>query len=276
MRGSAHPPRPSCPRWRAPRLRSQVAVSGSPARSAASRGVRSSQPTRLTSAPASRSSAAVSRCPPWQAAHRSASRSWAPYHHSRDVVGQAERGRVPRRHRGTALDEPPSGIPLGEGRGVVQRRAAADHRTVGVDVGPGVEQRVDRLDVVGARRPVQWPLPVRPDEGGLDVGAVAHEHRDAPRDVRQVARPVARDVQQGPPAVPGQPRRREARQSGEGLREGAVSPDRTARTAVSSTASTARAQMPRIWWIRSARARVRRSWGSLVNGPSIRSSLAMR
>ena len=47
-----------------------------------------------------------------------------------DPVRHPERGGIPRRHGGSALDEQAGGAPLREGRGVVERGAAADHRTV--------------------------------------------------------------------------------------------------------------------------------------------------
>jgi len=59
---------------------------------------------------------------------------------------------------GAALDQSPRGVPLAEGHRVVERRPVADHRAPRIEVGAGVEERVERFDVVGARRPVQRRL----------------------------------------------------------------------------------------------------------------------
>ena len=62
--------------------------------------------------------------------------------------------------RAAARDEPPRRAPLPERPGVIQRRPAADHAAARLDVRAQVEQQVDRLDVVGTRRPVQRRLVV--------------------------------------------------------------------------------------------------------------------
>ena len=74
---------------------------------------------------------------------------------------------------------------------VVERRPTADHRSGRVDVGAGVQQRVERVDVVGARRPVQRRLLV--GARGTRVDAVAGEPSEvaSPAPARFRPRPSA-------------------------------------------------------------------------------------
>ena len=78
------------------------------------------------------------------------------------------------------------------------RGAAADHGPVGLDVGARIEQRVERLDVVAARGPVQRSLGVRTGEARVDVGAGGDQRTDLGGRLGDVAGPVGDDVQQGP------------------------------------------------------------------------------
>ena len=185
--------------------RSQAASPAAPLRSAAAAAVSSSWPTQVGSAPRASSSSAVSRWPPC-AAHQSAlSRSSCGWRRRgelvADAVGEAERGGLPEGGARAALEQPARGRPLAEGDGVGHRGAAADHGAAGLDVGARVEQRVDRLDVVAARRPVQRRLGVRAGEPRVGVGAGRHERGDLLARLRDVARPVGDDVQRGPRLV---------------------------------------------------------------------------
>ena len=94
-----------------------------------------------------------------------------------DAVGEPERRGLPEGRARAALEQPPSGPPLAESDGVGQRRPAAA-RTGGLDGGAGVEERVERLDVVAAGRPVQRCLRVRAGEAGVDVRAGRDERGD--------------------------------------------------------------------------------------------------
>jgi hypothetical protein len=86
--------------------------------------------------------------------------------------------------------------------------AAADQGAVCLDVSARVEQRVERLDVVAARRPVQRGLGVRAGEARVDVGASRDKRADLGRRLGRVAGPVGDDVQQRPglAALVAQPR----------------------------------------------------------------------
>ena len=95
-----------------------------------------------------------------------------------DAVDQPERGGLPEVGARAAFEQPARGLPLPEGDGVGHRGAAADHGAVGFDVGAGVEQRVERLDVVAAGRPVQRRLGVRAGEARVDVGARGDQRGD--------------------------------------------------------------------------------------------------
>jgi hypothetical protein len=57
----------------------------------------------------------------------------------------------------------------------------------------GVEQRVEHLDVVAARGPVQRSLLVRsPEPAGVDVGAGLDQGRDGRHTAREITRPIGR------------------------------------------------------------------------------------
>ena len=115
----------------------------------------------------------------------------------RHPVVEPERGGVPELRLRTALDEPARGFPLAESDRVGERRAAADHGSWRLDIGACVEQRIEHLDVVAARRPVQRRLGMRAAvERGIDVGARLDQRRHGGRAVREVAGPVGGDVQQ--------------------------------------------------------------------------------
>jgi hypothetical protein len=77
---------------------------------------------------------------------------------------------VPECGAGASLDEPVGRLPLPEGHGVAERGAAGDDRAGCLDVGPSVDQRVEGLDLVAARGPVQRRFGMRPGEPGVDVG----------------------------------------------------------------------------------------------------------
>lgn len=69
---------------------------------------------------------------------------------------------MPQRGARPALDQPPGRPPLTKGHRVVERCAAGDHGSGCLDVGAGVDQRTERIDVVAARGPVQRRLGVWP------------------------------------------------------------------------------------------------------------------
>ena len=140
--------------------------------------------------------------PPWQAAQNACVTSSVGRHgvgveQLLDAIAQTERGGLPERRACPALDQPASRLPLPERRRVGERRAAADHRSARLDVGAGVEQGVERRDVVAAGGPVQRCLGVRAaSKAGVDVGSGSDEGRDDGGAVGMVPGPVRRDVQE--------------------------------------------------------------------------------
>lgn len=113
-------------------------------------------------------------------------------------VHQPEGRCVRQRGARAALDQAVRPPPLPERPRIIQRRTATDHRTRGVDVRPGVQQRVEHLDVVAAGRPMQRRLLVRPGEPGVHLGTRRHQRGHRCRTARIVPRPVRDDVQQRP------------------------------------------------------------------------------
>ncbi len=71
-----------------------------------------------------------------------------------DAVDEAKRRRVPERGVRAVLDQPAGGVPLTESRGVVQWGDASDHRAGRFDVGAGLDERLERFDVVAAGSPM--------------------------------------------------------------------------------------------------------------------------
>jgi hypothetical protein len=96
----------------------------------------------------------------------------------------------------TALDQPVRCLPLSERPGIRERGTVADHAAGRVDVSPGVEQRVQHLDVIAARRPVQRRLGMWPAEARVDVGSGLDQGDHGRRAVGEMPRPVRRDMQQ--------------------------------------------------------------------------------
>ena len=101
------------------------------------------------------------------------------------------------RDRAAARDEPSGRGPVAETARVGERRPAPEHGARRGDVGAGVEQGIEDVDVVAAGGPVQRRLGVGVEAAGRTrVGAGGH---DAPHDlgpVREVTRPVRRRVEQ--------------------------------------------------------------------------------
>lgn len=95
-----------------------------------------------------------------------------------------------------ALDKSARGLPLSERHCVVKRRAPADDGSGGLEIGAGVDQRLESLEIVAARGPVQGRFAVTPDELGVHVRAGLDQGGDRGSSVRVVARPVGRHVQQ--------------------------------------------------------------------------------
>ncbi len=90
-----------------------------------------------------------------------------------EAIHQPERRRVVEVRPCAPLDEPVRSPPLPERPRVPERRTAADDRAGCLDVGAGVEERVEHVDVVARRRPVQRSLGVRALEPAVDVSAPA-------------------------------------------------------------------------------------------------------
>ena len=90
-----------------------------------------------------------------------------------DAVEESERGGLPEVGSCAAFEELPCGVPLAVGDRVGDRCAAGDDGAVGFDVGAGVQERVERVDVVAAGRPVQGRLAVRAGKARVDVGPAA-------------------------------------------------------------------------------------------------------
>ena len=71
------------------------------------------------------------------------------------------------------------------------------YRTVRLDIGAGVEQGIDGIDVVRTGRPVQRCFPMRTGEASVDCGAGGCQQSNGSGDGRVVPRPVGGDVQRG-------------------------------------------------------------------------------
>lgn len=85
-----------------------------------------------------------------------------------DAVEQAEGGGLPEAGVGPAFDEASRCVPLAECGGVSQGSSTGDDRAVRVDLGTGVEECVEDLDIITTRGPVQRGLAVGADETGTD------------------------------------------------------------------------------------------------------------
>jgi len=77
------------------------------------------------------------------------------------------------------------------------RRTATEDCTRRLDVGSGIEQRVEHLDVAAACRPMQRRFLMRSAEAGVDVGSGVDQGGDGCRAVGVVARPIGDDMEQG-------------------------------------------------------------------------------
>ena len=139
------------------------------------------------------------RCPPWAAHHSALSRSsWV-------AVALASSSRTRSRSPSAAACHRVVPAPRSSSRRAAFHWPKATASAIGVpppmtarglDVGAGVEQRVERLDVVAAGRPVQRRLAVRPGEPRVDVGARGDQRPDLRRRLGHVAGPVGDHVQQ--------------------------------------------------------------------------------
>ena len=96
-------------------------------------------------------------------------------------LGQAQAGEVGQRGRGAALDQRAGRLPTANAMASASGPPPATRRRR-LDVRAGLEQRVEGLDVVRARRPVQRRLLVRSAEAGVDVRAVLDQDGDRRRD----------------------------------------------------------------------------------------------
>ena len=98
---------------------------------------------------------------------------------------------VPDEVDGAPLHESANGLHLPVPGGGLQGRAAVDRRAWTFDVGAGIEQCVDELDVVIARRPVQRGLLMScPDNRSVGVRTVPDERADDLGRVRAMPRGV--------------------------------------------------------------------------------------
>ena len=193
-------PSPRSRALRAPCERSQAASSWASLRTAASSAVSPSWPTQSISAPRSRRRSAVARWPPWQAHQKalviSSSRGRrVGREQPLEAIGEPECAGLPEVDLRAELHEPAGRAPLTERDGVRQRAVAVDHRPWRLDVRPGLDERVEHLDVVAAGRPMQRPLGVPSAERRVDVRARRDEPGHDRATVGEIARPVGRDVQ---------------------------------------------------------------------------------
>ena len=113
-----------------------------------------------------------------------------------DAIEQPQRRRFEQRRAGAALEQPTSRLPLTKCSGVCHRGTTGDHRAARLDVGTGIEQRIENRDVVAAGRPVQGCLGVRATEPGIDVGTRSDQRIDGLGAIRKVARPIGGHMQQ--------------------------------------------------------------------------------
>jgi hypothetical protein len=80
-------------------------------------------------------------------------------------------------------------LPVADGR--VQRGAAIDRRTGMLDIRSGIEQRVYKLHVIVASRPMQRCLAMpHPDGRRIEIVASRGEHQHDHGSIRMVSRPI--------------------------------------------------------------------------------------
>jgi len=114
-----------------------------------------------------------------------------------EPVHQPERGRLPQRGARASLHQASCSAPLPERHRIRERRAAPDYSAGSLDIRAVIEQRIERLDIVAAGRPVKRRLGMAPFECCVHVGAVRYQNRHNGPYVRKVAGPVRRHVEQG-------------------------------------------------------------------------------
>ena len=120
-------------------------------------------------------------------------------HGGLDTIDQSEHGRFPNVRAGAPLHETASGMPIAECRRIGHRRSSSDDGADGLDVGARIQQRVEDGHVVATGRPVQRRLAGPADPPGVDIRAGTNQQAHDHRSVREVAGPVGRDVEEGPP-----------------------------------------------------------------------------
>ena len=111
-------------------------------------------------------------------------------------VEQSERRGFRERRLGPAFHKTLRRIPLGKCDGIGERRAARDDCAIRVDVGAGVDQRVNCGNVVGTCGPVQRSLSVGSRTSSINVSAGRHEKRNRRDAVGIVAGPVCHHMEQ--------------------------------------------------------------------------------
>jgi hypothetical protein len=113
-----------------------------------------------------------------------------------DAIGHAEGGGFAQWCLRATFDQTPRRLPLRERSRIGEGGAAGNDGAGRLDVGTGVDEGIEGLDVVAAGGPVERRLGVRPGEPGVDVSPGFDQRGDGRRHVGEVARPVRRDVQQ--------------------------------------------------------------------------------
>jgi hypothetical protein len=114
-----------------------------------------------------------------------------------DAIRETERSRIEQPSLRAERHQPTCGVPLRKDHGVIERGTVAEHAAVALDAGARGNQRVDGLDVVAARRPVQRRLSVLAGVPRVHVSTCGRQHRDGSTHVREVPRPVRSGVQCG-------------------------------------------------------------------------------
>ena len=118
---------------------------------------------------------------------------------SLDSVQQPEGGSFTQPGACPSLDESPGCCPIAESTGVGQRATATEDSSSRLDVGSGIDQRIEHRDVVAARGPVQWRFAVSAEPAVcIHIGASSDQTSHDNRTVGEVPWPVSCRVQQCP------------------------------------------------------------------------------
>ena len=119
-----------------------------------------------------------------------------------DSVQQPEGGSFTQPGTRPSLDESPGRCPIAESTGVGQRAPATEDSSSRLDVGSGIDQRIEHRDVIAARGPVQWRFAVSAEPAvGIHIGASSDQTCHDVRTVGEMPRPVSCRMQQRPVAA---------------------------------------------------------------------------